>query len=604
MESRSATPTRIQPGPGFRPFSKREIEQSIASRFERQANEFGGRLAVKTRGDELTYRELNAFSNRVAQTLLEACGPAPQAVALLFEQGATLIASVLGTLKAGKRYVALDPTYPRAAISRMLAHSEAGAILADGANDALARELAEERPAIRVEPSCQDAAAQNPALDVEPDAPAYLFYTSGSTGQPKGVIDSHRNVLHNILRYTNTLGIGAGDRLTLLQSCSFSGSVSSLFAALLNGAASYPLDPRLETPAGLARWVNENRLTMWHSTPALFRHLCDSGEEFPSLRVVRLEGDKASRADVERFRRHCSRECLLVNGLGTTETGIVRQYFIGRETPVEDGAPPIGYAVEDMDVTVLDDDGRELEPGAAGEIAVTSRYLALGYWKQPELTAERFQVCEAGPPGLRRYRTGDLGRMRPDGCLGYLGRKDFRAKIAGYSVEAADIEAALCAQPEIGQAVVAAREDGAPARLVAYLVASGRERPAVERLRERLARQLPAYMVPSSFVFLDTLPLDRNGKVDRRNLPVPERQRPAFDTRYETPSTDVERRLAAAWTEALGIDGIGIDDDFFALGGQSLDVMRVASEIGLPVSAFFETPTIRGLAARMDRRLA
>jgi amino acid adenylation domain-containing protein len=584
----------------FEEFSTEELEQSIPERFEKQVARHAGGLAVKTAGWELTYRELDRFASRVARSILAKRGRRNEPVALLLEQDAPLLAAILGVLKSGNLYVPLDPGYPLPRLEEMLRHAGAETVIADDANLELATRLAAGVRSLLSMEAVAAAPAEDLRLQISPDAPAYIFYTSGSTGAPKGVVDCHRNVLHNIMRYTNGLRIGAADRLTLLQSPSFSGSVSSVFGALLNGAASFPLNPRRAGSAELAQWVRDNKLTMWHSVPSLFRQLCLGGGQFPSIRVIRLEGDQAAPGDVVLYRRHFSPECVLVNGLGATETGIVRRYFIDHGTEVSGGVVPIGYPVEDMDVLLLDEAGAEVDRGGTGEIAVRSRYLATGYWNNAERTARAFTRCGADPE-VRLYRTGDLGRMRPDACLEYLGRKDFRIKIQGHTIEAGVVEAALCELEEVRQAVVAAAGQRHGEHILgAYLVLKGSATPTVSALRRRLAGRLPDHMIPSTFVILDCLPLNENGKVDRRRLPTPGTGRPRLDTPYAPPVTAAERRVAATWREVLGVDEPGIDDDFFELGGRSVDVARVLADLPVSVAAFVAQPTIRRIGAAVD----
>ena len=442
-----------------------------------------------------------------------------------------------------------------------------------------------------------------------PDQLAYLFYTSGLTGKPKGVVDSHRNVLHNIMRYTNSLHICASDRLTLLQSCSFSGSVSSLFCALLNGATSFPFSLQHEGPDRMASWLSQEGITIYHSVPSIFRLLATGRCHYPSVRIIRLEGDQASPKDVEFFRTGFPDTCILVNGLGATECGIVRQYFVAKDTPTPQAVVPIGFAVEDMEVLLLDEDGTAVRPDDIGEIAVRSRYLSPGYWRRPDLTAAAFRPDPAGGPE-RIYRTGDLGRRLPDGCLVHLGRKDFQVKIRGFRVEVAEVEGALLSLPTVQEAVVVAREDRpGDRRLVAYLVPTARPAPTVTVLRQALAAVVPDYMVPAAYVLVDALPKTPGGKVDRRALPPPGRTRPALDQPLVAPRTPVEATVGAIWQEVLGLDEIGIHDNFFDLGGHSLAASQVIARVtetlhvDLPLRVLFAAPTVTGLAVAVVQGL-
>ena len=598
-----------QPRPtnAFTPFATDAIEQSIGDRFEEQVRRYPDRLAVKSAGDGWTYAELNRNANRIAHAILAARGTGEEPVALLLEQGALLVAAILGVLKAGKVYVPLDPTSPRARLAELRADSAAALIVAAASSRLLATELAPAgAPVLDASSLDEGLSREDPGVPVSPDAGAYIYYTSGSTGRPKGVLDTHRNVLHNIMRYTNSLHIAADDRLTLLQGPSFSGAVSSLFAALLNGAASFPFDVGKEGVGRIAPWLRREAITIYHSVPALFRHVAAGGESFPALRLIRLEGDGASVKDVELYRRHFAATSILVHGLGATECGIVRQYFVGPETRVPDTAVPIGYPVEGMEVLVLDETGRETGPRTVGEIAVRSRYLARGYWRRPDLTEAAF-APDAGSGGFRVYRTGDLGRMDADGCLEHLGRKDFQSKIRGQRVDTADVEAALLSVHGVKDAVVATRQNAAgEARLVAYIVPTSRPVPTVSAIRRHLTARLPDFMIPSAYVVLDALPLNDNAKVDRRALPAPGPGRPELDPVFVAPQNLLQLELARIWEELLGVRPVGVRDDFFEIGGDSLLAVCMMVEVEralgrkIPPSVMLSGSTIEHVAGAIQ----
>jgi amino acid adenylation domain-containing protein len=519
---RAPSPERPPAPHGFTRFERRDIEQSIGARFEEQAGRFPHQLAVRTTCESLTYAELNRLANRVARLILGTTEAGNQPVALLFGQSTLMVAAILGILKAGKFYVPLDPSRPMPQNRSLVMDAGALLLLTEAAFRNHAMELGgPELTVLDLSAMGEDHSGENPGLDLAPDRLAYLFYTSGSTGRPKGVADTHRNVLHNVMRYTNSLRIAPSDRLTLLQPAAFSGAVSSLFGALLNGAASFPFSLQEEGPIRLAAWVSEQRLTMFHGVPSIFRLLASGGYSYPDLRVIRLEGDRAQASDIALYKSRFPDSCTLVNGLGATECGIVRQYFVTRDTPVPEGLVPIGHPVEDMDVLLLDEAGQPLGVGSVGEIAIRSRYLAPGYWKRPDLTAAAFLPDPQGG-GERIYRTGDLGRIRQDGCLDYLGRRNFRMKIRGQWVEVAEVEEALRQLGTFREVVVQTIEDGNGApRLAAYLVPGNGPAAEPAELRRRLALRLPAHMIPSSFVTMDALPLTSFGKVDRGALPFP-----------------------------------------------------------------------------------
>ncbi|MDH5281524.1 MAG: AMP-binding protein, partial [Thermoleophilia bacterium] len=547
-------------------------------------------LAVRDPRVSLTYGELDGWANAIADLVLNRTGDGLACVPLVFAQGAASTAAILGTLKSGKAYVSLDPVDPRG--TQIVESVNAVLVLTDEEHRDAACALAGGRPVVVIDAI---GSADAPSIETTPADLAYVFFTSGSTGRPKGVFDTHRNVLHNVLRYTNALHIAPTDRLSLVQSPSFSGTVSSLFSALLNGAAVFPFRLDLGGVGRLADWMCDERITIYHSVPAIFRALLHSDvRSFPDVRVVRLEGDRAASLDVDLHRRHFGGGSVLVNGLGLTETGLVRQLFVDREMAIEQGILPVGYPVRDMKVLIVDDNADEVPPGASGEIAVRSPYLALGYWNEPELTGERFlKVGEA-----RTYLTGDLGRIRDDGCLEYLGRRDGGFKILGNRVEPAEVEAELVRLSGVKEAAVATREGRrGEGRLFAFVVMDEGHVLCASDARAALAERLPSYMVPSTVSAIDELPLGTSGKVDRGALPVvPDR------TGARLPADDLERLVARVWEDILEVGSIAADDNFFTLGGDSLAAAEIVAcleqETGtsLSVSVLAGSPTVADLA--------
>jgi amino acid adenylation domain-containing protein len=586
---------------GFTAFPRDAIEQSIPARFEQIAAQYPDHPAVVAGNTSLSYRQLDQLANRVAHGLLAIRGQGAEPVGLQLQQGAALVGALLGVLKAGKIYLPLDPAHPVTRTARILEEAGVELVLTESEDDAREHPLATlDRRTVTLAQLVDSGPDDTPALPLSGDSLAYIYYTSGSTGRPKGVFDCHRNVLHNILRYTNTLRIGSQDRLTLLQSPTFSGAVSSLFGALLNGATVFPYSVPLEGAGrNLADWLMRHRITVYHSVPMLFRTFLNGNVRFPAIRVVRLEGDAASSRDVALFREYFEPGCLLVNGLGATETGLTRQFFLQPEIPLTDGIVPIGYPVPDMEALILDEAGNEATTGAIGQIAIRSRYLALGYWNRPDLTRAAFLDGRPGT-GERIYLTGDLGRLRPDGCLEYLGRSDASLRIRGHRVEPAEVEQALMALGSIREAVVVGRPDqNGTHRLVAYLVPATDPAAPIPVLRQALTAALPDYMVPTRFVFLDGLPTSENGKLDRGALPAPETVPPARPTPYVAPQNPVEERLVGIWEDLLSLQPVGIRDNFFDLGGDSLlaaSLLLSLEELAsreLPPTTIISAPTVQ-----------
>ena len=586
-------------------FPAEGIEQSIAERFEKQAAAHPDRIAIRSGGWSMTYAELNAAANRLGRAILHAGGDADRVV-LLFEQGGPVIVAVLAVLKAGKTYVPLDPGYPAARLAELVDDSQAGLILTDDAHLEGAKRLASGRSLPVVSSDAVDPAARgdNLGVSVAPDAIAYMLYTSGSTGRPKGVVQKHRNLLHFVRTYTNSCHITPDDRIAWLHSITFSASNMNVYPALLNGAAVYPHDVKRRGVDGLAELLMRERITICQCVPTVFRHFLSglTGEErFSDLRVFELGGEPVYRRDVELFRLRVGTHCVLVNRLAFTEASVAAQYFITAETELPASAVPVGRPAEGMEILVLGEDGREAGREEVGEIALRSRHLSPGYWRRPDLTAKAF----TNGGGLRTYRTGDMGRIRADGLLEYAGRKDFRVKVRGYTIEVAEVEAALLEIGGVKSAVVVAREDHrGDQRLVAYLIPAGAA-PSADELRTRLGDRLPDFMVPSAFMALEAFPLTSTGKLDRLALPAPDLTQVESAGGYAAPRTDAEAKVAAIWAEVFALERVGIHDDFFALGGHSLLAGRIAARIrqaygvDLSLGALFDAPTVAELCGQL-----
>ena len=548
------------------------------------------------------------------RSVLDRRGPASETVAMLVAPGARSVVVALGLLKAGKAVVALDPAHPLAHSRAILRESGAALLLTDRARGADARALADAAAEVldvdaRRPPP---ADARNPALALAPDTLAQVLFTSGSTGPPKGVAWTHRVLLHFALRTTNDLHLCREDRHTALRSVGFAGWTFDLVFALLNGASLHFFDLRVDGLGALPDWLEREDITMYRSAATVFRSFASqltTRDRFPSLRVSVVTAEPVHARDVELFRRHFADSGLLCNELGMTEAGTVRSFLLSKDTPLANGRVPVGYPVEDVEILLLDPDGRPVEAGAIGEVVVRSRFLADGYWRRPELTATRFRP-DPGGGAERLYFSGDLGMMLPDGCLVHYGRQDFQVKVRGHRVEIEDVEAALVALPGVRTAAVVASEDAlGDTHLVAYIVPAGEPAHGVTALREALAASVPDHMIPATFVRLDTMPLTTGGKVDRRALPAPPTTRPALAGPPVAPRTPLEAMLTRIWTEVLELGEIGVLDDFLELGGDSLRagqiVARVRAEVDVPISeaTLFDAPTVEAMAIQIQLSL-
>ena len=593
----------------FTEFPPPSCAGSLVDRFRAVVDEHGQRVAIKGPNGSWTYGQLDRASRGVASAIREVTGSRGGRVGLLLEHDAPMVAAVVGVLRSGNAYVPLDPLYPRERLIFMLEDSEASVLVTNTRNLKLARALTGGSLRLLNIDDLAPTVVEAVEPPVAPDAMAYILYTSGSTGQPKGVVQNHRNMLHHIGVYTNNLRISPQDRLTLLASFSFDAAVMDLFGALLNGATLCLLDVREAGIDRLGEWLEMERVTIYHSTPTLYRALLlglPEDRTFPDVRLVVLGGEEVVRRDVELYHRHFSAECFFVNGLGPTESTVSFQYVLDQSTPLAGSSVPVGYAVSDTELVLLDASGQPTT--LRGEIGIRSAHVALGYWRRPELTATAFLPDPDG--GVRRiYRTGDLGRLRPDGSLEFLGRRDDQVKVRGFRIEPAEVEAAIDSHPGVRRSVVVARDDNGSGRcLAAYVIPSAKPGPTTSEIVAYLRERLPSYMIPSVFVSLEAIPLTPSGKVDRRALPTPGRSDRAHGGTFVAPRTPTEELIAGIWSELLGVEAIGVEDNFFELGGHSLVAARVVSRlrtalgIDLPLLWLFETPTVAGLADRVTTK--
>lgn len=600
----------IRRPPAFIEFKEDDVEQSISSRFEKQVSQYPERTALQTKDCAVTYASLNQRANRISHVIRAKANQGNEPVAFLLEHGAPEIVAILGILKAGKIYVPMDPSFPKVRLASMLEDSQAELVITNDRNLALARELTANKPRlVNIDQFDPSVPTTNLELDLRPDTIANILYTSGSTGEPKGVVQNHLMILHAVMSATNDYGISLDDRIALLFSASFAASIIPIFGPLLNGAALFPYDLKGEGLTRLPEWLADNQITFYKSVASAFRRFASiltDADEFPHLRLIVLGGEPVYRADVGLYKRHFSDECMFCVILAGTEMHTIRSLVIGKNTHLSDGIVPVGYPVKDKRVLLLDAEGRQMGPNEIGEIAVVSRYLSIGYWRKPELTQAAF---EPSANGERIHLTGDLGRLRSDGCLEHLGRKDSRAKIRGHRVELGEVEAVLLDLEEVSEAAVLVREDEkGRTYLTAYVVPSQMALPTTDTLRACLAQTLPDYMIPSHFITLENLPLTGTGKLDKRALPEPTGARPAMKADFLEPRTESEVKLQQIWQEILDVRPIGIQDSFFDLGGDSLAAVGLFTAIertfhfDLPTDVLINAPTIEQIAAILSQQ--
>ena len=601
---------QCRPVTTFTEFRKEDIEQTIIARFQQQVEQYPDNVAVQMSEYSLTYRELNAWSNNVAARLCERSDGNSDNIGLVFEAGATMIVAVLAALKAGKTYVPADPQNPIERLNFIIDDSQAAAFVTNTRNLALAEELAGGRvPVINVDEVERSLRVVDLSEAATSYSHAYILYTSGSTGRPKGIVQNHRNVLFHIRNYTNNLHISANDKLTLLSSYGFDAAVMDIFGALLNGATLCPFDIREKGVAGFYEWLVTEKITIYHSTPTVYRYFLDSlsgREQFPDIRLVVLGGEEVYKRDLDRFKKYFGRDCVFVNGLGPTESTVSLQYFITSDGEIERTTVPVGYPVEGTDVLLLSQTPERTEVCGIGEIAIRSPHVAVAYWRRPELTRAAF-TPDRDNRDRRIYYTGDLGRLLPDGSIGFVGRRDHQVKIRGFRIEPAEIESALAEHPSIKESAVIARSnDNGEKLLAAYIVPHTVSEISSDEIRGFLSGRLPAYMVPSWFTMLSSMPLTTTGKIDRSALHGIEPAHNGTARSNHGPTTPIEEVVAAIWSDVLQKDGIGVEENFFDLGGHSLLATQVLSRvrdafnIELPLRSIFENRTVAGLSKDIE----
>ncbi|MFG2633928.1 non-ribosomal peptide synthase/polyketide synthase [Streptomyces sp. NPDC048362] len=600
--------------------------ETLVDLFTAQAARTPAAEAVCCGDERLDYATLNARANRLAHRLAELGAGPERFVALALPRSCDQVVAVLAVLKTGAAYLPIDPALPAERVTALLADAAPVALVTTAPTAArvtgtavplLALDDAGVRADLERRP---DTDPGDPARRPLPESPAYAIYTSGSTGRPKGVVVPHAGVVRLFTRTRQWFGFGAGDVWTLFHSYAFDFSVWELWGALLHGGRLVVVpDDIARSPEDFLRLLADEQVTVLNQTPSAFYPLARADAELAdvrarlALRTVIFGGEAL---DVSRladwYGRHLDTAPRLVNMYGITETTVHVTYApLDRATARTDTASPIGTGIPDLRVHVLDESLHPVPPGAVGELYVAGEGVARGYLGRPGLTATRFLADPFGRPGTRMYRTGDRARRRPDGTLEYLGRADQQVKIRGYRIEPGEIEAALHTHPGVGAATVGVYENTAGTRrLVAHVVGTGSgdratAPPTAAELRSHLERSLPAHMVPAAYVPMTALPLTVNGKLDRRALPAPGPDGFAAGGHRTPPRTPAERLVAAAWADVLDTDEVGADDDFFALGGDSILAVRVVSRLraafGTDVSPrlLFTHPALSDLAAAL-----
>ena len=580
-------------------------EKCLPHLFEQQVKDTPRACAVIFEGERLTYQELNAQANQLAH-YLQKLGVGPEVlVGVYLERSLEMLVALLGVLKAGGAYVPLDPQLPRERLAFQLSDAQVTVLLTQ--EHLQARLPVSPAHVLSLDTQWEliaQQSTQNPLNKALPANLAYLIYTSGSTGRPKGVQVLHRGLLNFLLSMLRRPGLSGRDVLLAITTISFDIAGLELFLPLLCGAQVVIASQEVVGDgARLALLLTTSGATVMQATPATWRLLLESGwEGLPRLKAL-CGGEALPRELADQI---LARTRELWNLYGPTETTI---WSTLERLEKRTGPVTIGFPIANTQIYILDKHSQPVPVGVTGELYIGGSGLARGYCRRPEITRERFLAHPFSQEADQRlYLTGDLARYLPDGRIEYLGRNDFQVKVRGHRIELAEIEAALLQHPAVS-ACVAAAVDGRAGnkQLVAYLTLHSGQTADAEELRRFLERTLPAYMIPTLFVPLQAFPLTPNGKVDRKALPAPDADRPALTQAYIAPRTPQEQLLAALWSSVLHIEHVGIYDNFFSLGGDSLLSMSVLSRArkqGLEFSLqeFFRHPRIYDLARVARKR--
>ena len=584
------------------------FEKSLVQLFEEQAARSPHAVALLSGKETVTYAELNKRANQLAHYLMKLGAGPERVVGICVERSVAMVVGLMGILKAGAAYLPLDPAYPRERLQFMARDSDLTLLLTERS---LVEKFDGTTAPVLLSDELQDGLAamsgENLGFTSEPDGLAYLMYTSGSTGQPKGVAATHRATMNRFCWMWRVYPFGREEVCCQKTSLSFGDSVWEIFGPLLQGTASVIIpDEILKDPFLFVETLGAHGVTRLVLVPSLLRVLLETVPELqqklPKLKFWVTSGEALPGDLVEKFSGQLP-QSLLLNLYGASEVAAdVTCYEVaGGESSK---SIPIGRPISNTEIYILDSQMQPVPIGVVGELYIGGTNLARGYHNRPDLTAEKFVVNPFGKAGGGRlYRTGDLACYRPDGNIEYRGRVDNQVKLRGFRIELGEIEGALRRHAAVADAVVVLREDQASdPRLVAYVVESSATAVQTSELRSFLRQTLPDYMVPSIFVTMEALPLTRGGKVDRQALPKPEASNRELQQRFVAPRNVDEERIAAIWQTVLQVDRVGIRDNFFELGGHSMSAMQLMSELSkaygkrIPLATLFQVATVEHLA--------
>jgi amino acid adenylation domain-containing protein len=592
--------------------------KTLVQIFEEQVSQTPENMALIFREQKISYRELNRRANKLAHYLRAKGVSLETPVAVCLPYSSDMMVALIGVLKAGGVYVPLDPDHPAARLGFMIEDSSPRLILTqEPFNEKLASFPVETLSLDDIVPDLTSGGVDNPSVNIVPENLAYIIYTSGSMGKPKGVMIQHGAIGGHCEMIRDCYGLKPGDRVLQFTQPIFDASLEQIFTAFSSGAAVVLREQEIWQPGELKKKITQMGVTVIDLPPAYWLQAVDGWIGEPGeavndqLRLVIVGGDILPSESLRIWRKSSLHDTRLINAYGPTETTITATLFevmadIDAQNTLE--LVPIGRPVAGKKVYVLDTSGSPVPAGIPGELYIGGLGLGRGYLNRPELTAERFIPDPfADTPGARMYKTGDRVRFLADGNLVYLGRLDEQVKVRGYRIELGEIEARLGSYPGVREVFVTTRQ-GQPGeqQIIAYVVTETGDSIDASNLYTYLSKYLPAYMLPSGFVQVDEIPRTFSNKVDRQALPEPDFSQAKIYKAYVVPESATEKIIASVWSEVLEIAHIGLSDNFFELGGHSLLATRVISrlqdecKVRLPLRALFEAPTVAGLAEQIE----